>query len=172
MSQKVPFSWNIRNLLICFVVDFFKFFGASGSSMNTSNKNIHKLIHTYAYKHTKTYTRKRKSVMNDLFYDNTSQFIFTCWTYKWLKSYCFGKMSSTHCLKQISSNQKYFVLQNYFLLGNSNSFPKSILHRVNLNIFFSNFVYSMSDDKVYYIDSAMVLSAEKQRSFRSFVSKG
>ena len=48
----------------------------------------------------------------------------------------------------------------------------SVKHRVNLNIFFSSFVYSMSDDAVYYIDFEMVLSAEKQSSFGSFVSKG
>ena len=41
----------------------------------------------------------------------------------------------------------------------------SVKHRVNLNIFFSSFVYSMSDDTVYYIDCEMVLSAEKQSSF-------
>ena len=36
---------------------------------------------------------------------------------------------------------------------------------------YSSFVYSMSDDVVYYIDFAMFLTAKKQRSFGSFVNK-
>ena len=45
-----------------------------------------------------------------------------------LKSYGFGDVSSTSCLRQISSNQKYLILQNQFQVGNSHSFPKVILH--------------------------------------------
>ena len=37
---------------------------------------------------------------------------------------------------------------------------------------YSSFVYSMADEAVYWTESAMFLSSEKQRSFGSFVNKG
>ena len=45
-----------------------------------------------------------------------------------LKIYGFGGLSSTICLKQLSSNHKYLILQNYFQLDDSYAFPKAILH--------------------------------------------
>ena len=35
-------------------------------------------------------------------------------------------MSSTNCLKKLSSNQKYLILQSHFQLDNSYSFLKAI----------------------------------------------
>ena len=38
---------------------------------------------------------------------------------KQLKVYGFGRISSTNCLKQITFDQKYLILQNHFQFGNS-----------------------------------------------------
>ena len=40
----------------------------------------------------------------------------------------FGEVSSTNCLKKISSKQKCLILQNRFWIDNTYAFPKAILH--------------------------------------------
>ena len=88
------------------------------------------------------------------------------------KSYGFGERLPTNCMKQISSNQKFWYYQIIFSLTT----PKAILHECQRSCKFvylcESFVYSMSDDTVYCTESAMFLSSEKQRSFGSFVNKG
>ena len=87
----------------------------------------------------------------------------------------FWEISSTNCLKQISSNQKYSTFQNHLLLDNSCVFPEPILperqRSCKFECLFSSFVYSISDDAVHCINGAMFLSAEKQRFLDSFVNK-
>ena len=51
---------------------------------------------------------------------------------KYLKSYGFGEIPSNNCLKQISSNQNFLILQNHFQLDTSNAFSKGIVSK-NLN---------------------------------------
>ena len=71
-------------------------------------------------------------------------------------------------LKQISPKQEYLTSQNCFQLENSYTFFKAILHdcqrQHKFEYLYSSFVYSMSDNVLYYIDYTMLLSAEKQRS--------
>ena len=107
----------------------------------------------------------------------TSNIVTFVWKYynkavvKYLKIYGCGKISSTNCLKQIFSNQKYLILQQHFKLDNSNAFSKAILQKHQKSCKFE-YLYSMFDDVEYCIDCAMFLSAKKQRSFGSFVNKG
>ena len=58
----------------------------------------------------------------------------------------------------------------------SSTAPKAIVHECQRSCKFvylySSFVYSMSDDAVYCIESAMFLSSVKQKSFDSFLNKG
>ena len=58
---------------------------------------------------------------------------------------------------------KVLIIQNNFQLNNSYAFPKAILHECQrsckLVYLYSSFVYSMSDDAVYCIESAMFLSS-------------
>ena len=44
------------------------------------------------------------------------------------KNYGFGKISSSNCLKQTPSGQKYLILQDHFQLDNSYAFSKAILY--------------------------------------------
>ena len=93
-----------------------------------------------------------------------------------MKVYGVGEVSSTNCLKQISSNQKYLILLNHFQLDNSYAFPKAIFHEsqksCKFDYLYISFVYSTSNDAVYFIGCAMFLSAGKQRSFSPFVNEG
>ena len=93
-----------------------------------------------------------------------------------IKIHVFDEISSINCLKQLSSNQKYLILQNHFQLNNSYALPKAIPHECQRSLKFeyldSSFVYSMSDGAVHCIDCGMFLSARKQRSFGSFAKKG
>ena len=74
----------------------------------------------------------------------------------------FGEVSSTNCLKKISSKQKYLILQNRFWIDNAYAFPKAILHEgqrsCKFEYLYSSFVYSMSDDAMHCTDCAMFLS--------------
>ena len=58
---------------------------------------------------------------------------------KYRKNYGFVNVSSTKCLKQISSDQKSLILQNDYQLGNPTLSSKlsfvSAKGRANLNIF-------------------------------------
>ena len=79
-------------------------------------------------------------------------------------------------MKKISSNQKFFIFQNHFQLDNSYDFTKTIFHECQRSRKFeylhSIFAYSMSDNAVYCVDCALFLSAEKQRSFGSYINEG
>ena len=71
--------------------------------------------------------------------------------------------------------QKYLTLQNHFQVDNSYAFLKAIFHECQRSCKFeslySSFVYNMSGDAAYCIVCAIFLSAEKQRTIGSFVSK-
>ena len=86
-------------------------------------------------------------------------------------------------MKKIPSNQKFWYYKIIFGTTNPMLFLKISFMRVE-NVYrcircvrckfaylYSSFVYSMSDDAVYCIDSAMFLSTEQQISFGSFVNK-
>ena len=83
-----------------------------------------------------------------------------------IKIYGLREISSTNCLKQISSNQEIFDITKYFQFDNSYVFAKVILHECQrsckIEYFGSSFVHSISEDAVYCIDCAMFLSVEKQ----------
>ena len=68
------------------------------------------------------------------------------------KTYSFDEISSTNCLKQISSNHLYLILQNHFQLDNSYAFPKTIFNGSQrsrkFEYLYSNFVYSKTLETV------------------------
>ena len=96
--------------------------------------------------HTSNTTLSQLQISTDI------QQIFQCpvWKYctknveKELKIHGFGEVSSTNCLRQIYSNQKYLMLQNHFQLDNSCAFPKLSFMRAKDGLnHYNSFVYSI-----------------------------
>ena len=77
--------------------------------------------------------------------------------------------------KKLYSKQQNLLLQNHFQRDNFYASPKATLHvcqrSFKIECLCRSFVYSMSDDTISCINSALLLPAEKQRSLGSFVNK-
>ena len=87
-----------------------------------------------------------------------------------------NKLYETNCMKQNLLIKNFDITKScHFQLDHSYASPKAIFHKCQgsykFECLYSSFVYSMSHDTVYCIESAISLSAEKQRSFGSFVNK-
>ena len=73
------------------------------------------------------------------------------------------RRDTTNCLKLISSNQKYLIVQNIFQLS-SYAFLKAILYECQrlckFEYLYISFVFSMSGNTVYCIDCAIFICGE------------
>ena len=102
---------------------------------------------------------------------NGSKSIKFCEIWFW-----WNKLYETNCMKQNLLIKNFDITKScHFQLDHSYASPKAIFHKCQgsykFECLYSSFVYSMSHDTVYCIESAISLSAEKQRSFGSFVNK-